>query len=487
MGDFMKLRIMLRRRAPWLILTAVLLVGLCLGLWYYHQNYIRVNGISCPRDAVTLDLRGVREPDLDRVTQLSHLKSLDIRDTGISLEDYQTLRAALPDCDILWSLPLGEGYWDSDSTCVDLPRLSAQDIPLLAYLPNLEEVNATGCQDYEALLELQRQYPELELSYNVTAAGKVHSRQTTSLTFDVMDAQRLAQLLPHFPELTEVILTGEQPDDDALFALMEEYPQIAISWDLDICGVRVNSLTEEVDISGVQVENLEALEASVLRLPNLKKVVMCGCGISNEEMDTLNRRHEDIQFVWAVTIRGVTLRTDITELMPYKYNLWPDSREVQDFRYFTELECLDLGHHKITNCDFLAYMPKMKYLLLGDTRITDLTPLEGLTEIIYLEIFLTGVTDYTPLLKLTKLQDLNLCYTRGQVDVIAQLTWVDYIRWITTDERMLYKSERELLEASLPDTVLELGTQQSSTGGQWRETQNYYDMRDILGMHYMTG
>lgn len=483
----MKLRIMLRRRAPWLILAAVVLVGLCLGLWYYHQNYISINDLLCHRDAQALDLHGVQEPALDRVIQLSELKSLDLRDTGISIDDYESLRAALPGCEILWSLPFQDGFRDSDSRHIDVSRLSSDDISLLAYLPDLAEVNATGCQDYDALLQLQRQYPELEVSYNVSVDGTIHSRKATSLTFDMMEADRLAQLLPHFPELTTVVLTGDQPDDDALFALMAEYPQVAISWNLDICGVSVNSLATEVDISGVQVEDLAALEASVLRLPNLEKVIMCGCGISNEEMDVLNRRHEDIQFVWAVTIRGVTLRTDITELMPYKYNLWPDSREVQDFRYFTELECLDLGHHKITNCDFLAYMPKMKYLLLGDTRIQDLTPLEGLTEIIYLEIFLTGVTDYSPLLKLTNLQDLNLCYTRGQPEVVAQLTWVDYIRWITVDEVRLTKSEQEMLRTALPDTVLELGTHQSSTGGQWRETQNYYDMRDILGMHYMTG
>ena len=483
----MKLRIMLRRRAPWLILAAVLLAGLCLGLWYYHSNYISVSGIVCPRNTRTLDLRGVESPDLNRISQLTGLETLDIRDTGISIADYESLREALPDCEILWSLPLGDGSWDSDSTCIDAPKLSLQDIPLLSYLPNLTAVNATGCQDYEALLELQRQRPDLELSYNVTAAGKVLSRNTNVLTFDVLPVERLVELLPHFPELTSLVLTSKQPDDDALFALMAEYPQVAISWNLEICGISVNSLATEVDISGVQVEDLAAFEDSVLRLPNLQKVVMCGCGISNEEMDALNRRHENVQFVWSITIRGVTLRTDIKELMPYKYNLWPSTQEAQDFRYLTELECLDLGHHKISNCDFVAYMPNMKYLLLGDTRISDLTPLENLTQIIYLEIFLTQVTDYTPLLKLTNLQDLNLCYTRGQPEVIAQLTWVDYIRWITIDEMRLYQSEKEMLQAALPDTLLELGEHQSSTGGQWRETQNYYAMRDILGMHYMTG
>ena len=38
----------------------------------------------------------------------------------------------------------------------------------------------------------------------------------------------------------------------------------------------------------------------------------------------------------------------------------------------------------------------------------------------------------------------------------------------------------------LPDTHL-MFLHHSSTGNGWRQLQNYYDMRDILGMHYMWG
>lgn len=483
----MKLRLLMRRWAVWLILAVVLLTGLGLGLWYYQNTYITINGAVYPRDIQTLDLRGMEDPELELLEQLPELASLDIRDTGISVEDYDSLRGKLPDCRILWSLPLGDAFFDSDSQRVDISALREEDIPLLAYLPELTAINAAECRDYEALLMLQAAYPDLHVDYKVLVDGEAYSRQITQLTLDVMEPEELAALLPHFPDLTGVTLTGKQPDDDALFELMAAWPGITFSWNLEICGTEVHCLAEEVDISGTQVEDLAALEASLLRLPNLKKVIMCGCGISNEEMDALNRRHEDIQFVWSVTIRGVTLRTDITYLMPYQYNLWPNTQQAQDFRYFTELECLDLGHHNISNCDFVAYMPKLKYLLLGDTRISDLTPLEGLTELIYLEIFLTDVRDYTPLLKLTKLQDLNLCYTMGDPEVVAQLTWVKYIRWITAEWGVHTKADKEMIQQALPDTLVEFGIGLSSTGGQWRKTQNYFDMRDILGMRYMTG
>lgn len=483
----MKLRMELRQRLPWLILAIALLVGLGCGLLYYHLNHITICDRVFSRDIQALDLRGCDAPDIDNIVQLSELKELDIRDTGITAGDFEKLRTGLPNCDILWSVPFQAGAVDSNSTVVTLPIITDEDLDLVQYLPGLTGIDAAGCQDYPQLLALRQRYTGLELSYDVMIGGEYYPCDAVSLTLDTVDPVELAEKLPLFPDLTRVELIGAQPDDDALFALMEAHPQVAISWELDICGVSVDPLATEVDISGVKVEDLEALEASVLRLPNLQKVIMCGCGISNEEMDSLNRRHEDVQFVWSITIRGITLRTDITELMPYKYNLWPNTREAQDFRYLTELECLDLGHHNIYNCDFVAYMPKLKYLLLGDTQISDLTPLENLTELIYLELFLTEVTDYTPLLDLKNLQDLNLCYTMGDPEVVAQLTWVKYIRWITAEWGIHTKEEKAMLQNALPDTMLEFGIGLSSTGGMWRKTQNYFDMRDILGMGYMTG
>lgn len=468
-------------------LAAILILGIALGLWHYSATHISINGTAYPRSTTELDLNGVSGPELERIAELTGLEKLDIRDTGVTIPEYEALRAALPCCEIQWSLPFQGGYLDSGTQIVTVSTLTEEDIGLLAYLSELTCINAAGCRDYQQLLILQQRYPDCEVTYDVTIQGSDYSRDTRELTFGSISADELDSFIPHFPELSAITLTDLQTDSGPLLDLSEKHPDIAISWDMEICGVTVNSLAAEIDFSDIRIEDLDALEAAVIRLPRLEKVVMCGCGISNEEMDALNRRHEDIQFVWAVTIRGVTLRTDITQLMPYQYDLWPTTAEAADFRYFTELECLDLGHHHITNCDFVAYMPHMKYLLLGDTRITDLTPLTGLEDIIYLEIFLTGVTDYTPLLTLTNLEDLNLCYTKGQVEVIGQLTWVDYIRWITTDERRLTNAEQEYLRECLPDTLLELGTHQSSTGGEWRKTQNYYDMRDILGMHYMYG
>ena len=143
--------------------------------------------------------------------------------------------------------------------------------------------------------------------------------------------------------------------------------------------------------------------------------------------------------------------------------------------------CVDIGHmDKVTNCEWAAFMPDLKYLVLAQTDIRDLSPLSGLNNLVFLELFQSSVRDYSPLLSVTSLEDLNLSYTYGDPAVIARMTWLKRLWWSgswvarTTLPQALTETEMEFLEVS-------------STGGTWREGQHYYDMRDLIGMDYMTG
>ena len=91
---------------------------------------------------------------------------------------------------------------------------------------------------------------------------------------------------------------------------------------------------------------------------------------------------------------------------------------------------------------------------------------------------------YEPLATLTGLEDLNLGYTRGDVHVLEQMTWLKRLWWSGSG---LNAEEEAALQAALPDTEIQIHSVGSSTGMGWREGQHYYDMRDLLGMPYMEG
>ena len=447
----------------------------------YHSGYVTIDGRHYPQGSSFLDLSGGPVGQLEKLTDFPNLARLNLRRTGLTAQQYADLRAALPDCEIQWS-PLFQGrYYADNITTITLTELKAEEIPLLDHFPLLSTVNAAGCRDYATLLQLQRHRPDCTVFYDVSLGGQEWDQSAENLVLTDADTSSILQQLAYLPAVKNVLLTGALPTLQDLALLQETYPHIDFQWQVEIGGVTADASVTELDLSGIAIDSPETVEAVLPWLPNLERVIMSGCGISNEEMDALNRRHETIQFIWTVDIGPyLKLRTDTTAFIPIKHNIWVTDADLVNLRYCTEMVCLDLGHHDITRCDFLAYMPKLKYLVLADTPLADISPITACKELIFLELFLTRVSDYTPLLELTKLEDLNLCYTHGQKEVLMEMTWLKRLWWSPS------AGKQPDLSRALPDTLINVTTG-SSTGGVWRKGQNYYDMRDLLGMYYMTG
>ena len=301
---------------------------------------------------------------------------------------------------------------------------------------------------------------------------------------DDLTAENAAALYA-LPALETVTL--ESCSDEALLLeLMEALPQVRFLWDFEVYGIPVSTTTESLDLSGMTLTDTAELEEKLPYFYDLQKVDMCGCGLSNEEMDALNKRHMGTQFVWIVNIGSqIQLRTDETAFMPFNLGYQITDASCGNLKYCTSLVFMDLGHMSITKCDFLEYMPHMECLLLGDTAIEDLTPIGTLKELKYLEIFLTEATDFWPLLGCTALEDLNICYTpfSGDCSPLYRMTWLDRL-WMAGNGLTL--EEQNALSAALPATQIVFRSP-SSTNKGWRMTPNYYRQRDAFGMLYMTG
>ena len=470
------------RLGRWVALLCLLALLLC----GCGEKGVTVNGTVYPLDTATLDLSGAPIDDPMALTKLTGLTHLDIRNTGITNAQYDALAAALPDCEILWT-PLFQGQpYDPGTTDLVIKTLTEQDLADMDRFPNLCYVDATELADCTLLPALLEKYPEIRVDYTVRIGDAVILPDATEAEFCASSAE-LAAALRLLPQLKTVCLTGTLPEAAELVALQNAYPEVQLLWQVEINGVWTDCTVTELDLSGIPMTDTQELESKLDYLPGLEKVLMMDCGISNEEMEALNLRHEDVLFVWNVTLGPyITVRTDITFFGTHFYGRYVvNDADCENLRYCTEMVCLDLGHQAITKCDFVAYMPHLKYLVLADTGISDLTPLSGLTELVFLEIFMTQVTDYTPLLTVTCLEDLNIGYTYGDIEVVKQMVWLDRLWWSYAAEGM---GAQELADfrAAMPDTYIEVWAE-SSTGGDWRRGQNYYDMRDYMGLPYMYG
>ena len=474
----------------WIILLVIVLVlgAAAAGvLYYYRETSCVVGEYVVDKTETRLDLRGMWIPPLDEITQLTQLQWLDMRDTGLTTEQYLYLKQQLPNCEILWSVPFQGAYYSLDTEILSITQLSESDINQLVYFPKLTQIDALGCTDYAALQTLQAQYPQFDVLYEIAIADHSLAYTATELTLQDPALSELEAVLPYLPEMQTVTLTGVLPANEEIHKLQLAYPNICFIWSFTLCGVEVTTQDTIVDLSNIPMESTQEVEAALPYFNCLERVIMCDCGISNEEMDALGQRNPDVRFVWTVSIGyNVRLRTDATYFMPYQHKAYLTDADTANLKYCIDLICIDLGHMEVSDVSFLRYMPHMKYLLIAISPVADISPLAGLQELEYAELFYSNIQDYTPLLSCPNLRDLNICYaTPPDASVLVQLTWLENL-YIKEWKPIPYIDE---LRAALPNTnIVYLSYESpSSTADGWRKLPRYYAMRDLLGMPYFTG
>ena len=470
------------------LLAVVAVLALSVYQYTYMKQYVKINGELVSREAETLDLRGAAVEDLSLLEQLVSLKWLDIRDTGLTEAEYLSLKQALPECRILWSVPFQGGYVDSDAETLATAQLSEEDIPVLCSLESLKAVDLRGCRDYEAIRKLKQSGPELDIQFDVELGGNIYSGDVRELELENISADVMEQVLPVLSALQRVTFAGETPADEQIRRWKEEYPQVVFVWQFDVCGVSASSLDTELILNDIPMESVEEVETALGNFYDLQWVEMCNCGIPSTEMDALWKRHPETRFVWMVQVGVCNLRTDIQVFMPYQYGYDGYSalfdRHMEEMKYCVDLICMDMGHMCISDYSFLAYMPHMQYLILADTPGTDFSVLAELKELKFLEIFMTTFDQAEVLTGLTSLEDLNIGNSSlDNIEPLLEMTWLKRL-WVPGNVKISYE-ERKQLREGLTDTIVMFATN-SSTGGGWRESPNYYAMRDLLGMGYFT-
>lgn len=469
-----------------LILLIVLVLLALLGYWGYQQyqayeaRFVYLNEVRYEKTVEELDLSGKLLGDPEALKVFTNLKKLDLRGNCMTLEEYKTVRGLFPDAQILWDIPFQGEYYPMDTQQLTVTTLGEEELDTLGYFEQLKSVDGTNCPNYPVLHRLRQEYPELEVTYTVPLLGMDYSYDTEELVLPGQEAAALQGVLPYFTDLKKLELTAPLAPKEEILPLMELKPDVQFCWDLELGGISVDESTETLDLTGIPM-TVEEMDAVLPYLLNLTYVDMTDCGISNEDMDALDMRYENIKIVWTVEIGWRKYKTDITTFMPARDGMTVYNSSLYNLRYCHDVYALDIGHMEVWDISFVSYMPHLKYLLLGDTRVYDLSPLEGLTELVYLELFMTNVSSCDALLTLTALEDLNVSYTYCDAEVLSKMTWLKNLWWAKPTTLAW-----SILPEALKETHLEFNNK-SSTGNGWRELPNYFAQRDAFGLGYMTG
>ena len=373
----------------------------------------------------------------------------------------------------------------------------AELLETLPFLPELYRVSFTGgAVSYEMQDALTAAFPSLSFRWDVEVLGVTASSAAKELSFagqtlTAQDVDTLCDNLFRFPALERIDLTGCGLTPEQIKAVRSASGAVTV-YELELFGKTVSTDALELDFSGIRMglSGAAVIEEALGEFPLLEKVVLCDCGISNEDMAALNDRHENVRFVWRVYFSEFSLRTDDTNFIAARVrNEFPIySYELEVLKYCPDLQALDLGHKNITSLDFLRYVPHLKYLIIVENDVNDITPIGELQELTYLEMFWTKCEDISPLQNCKALTDLNISYIYCRpakcLETLVNMPQLERL-WYCGNN--LSAEQLEELQTALPDTEMYLAARGEPTGSTWREHPHYFEMRDFFGMYYMAG
>ena len=322
------------------------------------------------------------------------------------------------------------------------------------------------------------------------------------------DAERLTlssaaelELLSFFPFLNSADCSAFILDPHTAYKIKSEHPYTDFVFSLEAFGITVTKETECLDLRGMKNLTLKEVEETVECMPSIRKVDMCGCGFSDEEMGDLFDRYPEVRFVWELNLRGRKLRTDaigFSTLNPGKYTNEKSSEsykravkaanskrlyteDIQVLRYCPDLVALDLGHNYIDNLSVLQYLPKLQILIVADNKITDISVFAQLPELVYVEFFMNAVTDISPLANHEHLLDLNFCNNKVS-DISPLLTMPNLERaWCAGNK--FSRNEGKAMQEQMPGCIVDY-TARDDTADGWREHERYEWMRAyVKGEH----
>lgn len=298
-----------------LIVIAVLSVaaaGGTLAYIYYQNTHVFVEGQAYPLNATYLDLR----------------------EEDISFAHYNALQEALPGCEILWNVPFQGKTVSSDAAEISITNPSPEDISILGtYFPKLETVNGAGCDNYEALEQLQSALPQVKVLYQVALGGSFVDPTVTELDLEPgdYDLDTLKEALLYLHQVTDVTIHKLDLTLEQFAAMQEAFPNINFHYTVYLLDREQDSTVTALDLSAMEESDLDQVARKLSLLPQLETVELCGSDgtskLTEEEAKLLIAAAPNAVFHYAFDFYGQTLSTDMEEVVLKNVKIGDDGEQ----------------------------------------------------------------------------------------------------------------------------------------------------------------
>ena len=352
-------------------------------------------------------------------------------------------------------------------------------IAVLENYPNLKSVDLSGSTCYKALEEYAEAHPDVNVVYTVSLGGMDIGLATTDLVLQPGSFHyiTLVNNLKYLPNITRLVLPETDLTMDQLDALRAAYPRVTIEAEFEVAGMKMGADTTELDLSGFDPADLDALVEKLPLLTRLEKVELMdaegnspftmdqvrqikaakpdvvvnynfelfGAAVSSsdEKLDFTNQKlgneaEAELRAALDILPANVYIKVENcgfdNEVLGGIQQDYPEATIVWRVWYGNQNQLTDsemIRHvYNLTdaNCGNMKYFTKAKYLDLGHNET--LTTIEFCAYMPHLEVLIASgslVSDLTPLKDCTKLWWLELAYCTKVTDVSA-LTGCESLR-----------------------------------------------------------
>ena len=281
----------------WILVVILVAAAAFGGYWWYRNTHIFVEDAVYAKNSESLDLRG----------------------TGISIDHYESVKAQLPDCEILWDVPFQGKAISNDSTTLTITALTDEDLMMLDYFPGLKTVDATGCQDYVMLEKLKAMRPECQVNYLVDLGGSKAEPDAAELTLNEgeYDYAVLMENLQYLHDLQKITLPKTQLTQEQLDEL-SAVENITMEYTLELLGQEYDPQVTELDLSAMTADDLDVVTEKLAMFTGLTSVELMGSdgtsSLSLADVKALNDAAPEITFHYTFEYMGCTISTTDEEV-----------------------------------------------------------------------------------------------------------------------------------------------------------------------------
>ena len=150
----------------------------------------------------------------------------------------------------------------------------ASDLDTLAAYENLKTLDLRGSSCYEAIESYIAAHPQVKVTYDIQVGANRYSPDLAQLALNEgeYDFQELLDNMKYLPKLETLDLPKTGLSAEQLQQITESYPNLAVSYTLELAGQELTAETTELDLSAMNPADLESLSNTLALLPNVQTV-----------------------------------------------------------------------------------------------------------------------------------------------------------------------------------------------------------------------